>query len=51
MSNEIEKIHGEVVIYTAADGNTKIDVNFIDETDGYHNSRWQSYSKHQGQIL
>ncbi len=32
MSNEIEKIHGEVVIYTAADGNTKIDVNFIDET-------------------
>ena len=32
MSNEIEKIHGEVVIYTAADGNTRIDVNFIDET-------------------
>ena len=32
MSNEIEKIRGEVVIYTAADGNTKIDVNFIDET-------------------
>ena len=32
MSNEIEKIHGEVVIYTAADGNNKIDVNFIDET-------------------
>ena len=32
MSNEIEKIHGEIVIYTAADGNTKIDVNFIDET-------------------
>ena len=24
MSNEIEKIHGEIVIYTAADGNTKI---------------------------
>mgnify|MGYP000274950546 FL=1 len=32
MSNEIEKIHGDVVIYTADDGNTKIDVNFIDET-------------------
>jgi len=32
MSNEIEKIHGEVVIYTADDGNTRIDVNFIDET-------------------
>ena len=32
MSEETEKIHGEVVIYTAADGNTKIDVNFIDET-------------------
>ena len=32
MSNEIEKIHGEIVIYTAADGNIKIDVNFIDET-------------------
>ena len=32
MSKELEKIHGEVVIYTAADGNTKIDVNFIDET-------------------
>ena len=27
-----EKIHGEVVIYTADDGNTRIDVNFIDET-------------------
>lgn len=32
MSEETEKMHGEVVIYTAADGNTKIDVNFIDET-------------------
>lgn len=32
MSKETEKIHGEVVIYTADDGNTKIDVNFIDET-------------------
>ena len=32
MSKEIEKIHGEVVIYTADDGNTRIDVNFIDET-------------------
>lgn len=32
MSNEIEKINGDIVIYTADDGNTKIDVNFIDET-------------------
>lgn len=32
MSKELEKIHGEVVIYTADDGNTRIDVNFIDET-------------------
>ena len=32
MSNEIEKIHGEFVICTADDGNTKIDGNFIDET-------------------
>lgn len=32
MSKEIEKIYGEVVIYTADDGNTKIDVKFIDET-------------------
>ena len=32
MSKETEMIHGEVVIYTADDGNTKIDVNFIDET-------------------
>lgn len=32
MNKEIERIHGEIVIYTADDGNTKIDVNFIDET-------------------
>lgn len=32
MNNEIEKHRGDVVIYTADDGNTKIDVNFIDET-------------------
>ena len=32
MSKELEKIHGEVVIYTSDDGNTRIDVNFIDET-------------------
>ena len=32
MSKELEKIHGEVVIYIADDGNTRIDVNFIDET-------------------
>lgn len=32
MNKKIENIHGEVVIYTADDGNTKIDVNFIDET-------------------
>ena len=32
MSKELEKIHGEVVIYTADDGNTRIDVNFTDET-------------------
>lgn len=32
MSNEIEKINGDIVIYTADDGNTKIDVNIIDET-------------------
>ena len=32
MSNKMEKNHGEVVIYTAEDGNTKIDVNFMDET-------------------
>lgn len=32
MSNEIEKINGDIVIYTADDGNIKIDVNFIDET-------------------
>lgn len=32
MSKELEKIHGEVVIYIADDGNTRIDVNIIDET-------------------
>ena len=32
MSREIEKDKGEIVIYTADDGNTKIDVNFIDDT-------------------
>lgn len=32
MSKETEKNLGEVVIYTADNGNTKIDVNFIDET-------------------
>jgi DNA-binding protein len=32
MSREIEKDNGEIVIYTADDGNTKIDVNFIDDT-------------------
>lgn len=32
MNKKIENVHGEVVIYTADDGNTKIDVNFIDET-------------------
>lgn len=32
MSKEIEKKHGEIVIYTTDNGNTKIDVNFIDET-------------------
>ena len=32
MSKETEKNFGEVVIYTADNGNTKIDVNFIDET-------------------
>lgn len=32
MNKEIERTHGEIVIYTADDGNTKIDVNFIDET-------------------
>ena len=32
MSKEIEKDNGEIVIYTADDGNTKIDVNFIDDT-------------------
>lgn len=32
MSNEIEKNRGDVVIYTADDGNAKIEVNFIDET-------------------
>lgn len=32
MSNEIEKTYGEVVIYTSDNGDTKIDVNFIDET-------------------
>lgn len=32
MSKEIEKINGEIVIYTSNDGNTKIDVNFIDDT-------------------
>ena len=32
MSNEIEKINGDIVIYAADDGNIKIDVNFIDET-------------------
>lgn len=32
MSREIEKDNGEIVIYTTDDGNTKIDVNFIDDT-------------------
>lgn len=32
VSKELEKIHGEVVIYIADDGNTRIDVNIIDET-------------------
>lgn len=32
MSREIEKNHGEVLIYTSDNGNTKIDVSFIDET-------------------
>lgn len=32
MNKEIERIHGEIVIYTADDWNTKIDVNLIDET-------------------
>ena len=32
MSKETEKNLGEVVIYTADNGNTKIDVNSIDET-------------------
>ncbi len=32
MSKEAEKKHGEIVIYIADNGNTKIDVNFIDET-------------------
>lgn len=32
MSREIEKDNGEVVIYTTDDGNTKIDVNFTDDT-------------------
>ena len=32
MSKETEKKHGEIVIYIADNGNTKIDVNFIDET-------------------
>ncbi|MGP1612300.1 MAG: virulence RhuM family protein [Catonella sp.] len=32
MSKEIEKIYGDLVIYTADDGNTKIEVNFIDDT-------------------
>lgn len=32
MSKETEKNLGEVLIYTADNGNTKIDVNFIGET-------------------
>lgn len=32
MSKEIEKNYGDLVIYTADDGNTKIEVNFIDDT-------------------
>ena len=32
MSKGIEKSHGEVVIYTTDEGNTKIDVRFIDDT-------------------
>lgn len=32
MSNEIKQDNGEIVIYTADDGNTKIYVNFIDDT-------------------
>ena len=32
MNKEIEKSHGEVVIYTTDEGNTKIDVRFIDDT-------------------
>ena len=32
MSKGIEKYHGEVVIYTTDEGNTKIDVRFIDDT-------------------
>lgn len=30
MSKEIEKKYGEVIIYTADNGNTKIDVSFVD---------------------
>ena len=32
MSKEIEKKYGEVIIYTADNGNTKIDGSFVDET-------------------
>ena len=32
MSKEIEKNLGEIIICTTDNGNTKIDVNFIDET-------------------
>ena len=32
MTKGIEKSHGEVVIYTTDEGNTKIDVRFIDDT-------------------
>lgn len=32
MSKEIEKNYGDLIIYTADDGNTKIEVNFIDDT-------------------
>lgn len=32
MNNELDKDYGDILIYTADNGNTKIDVNFIDET-------------------
>ena len=32
MSNEIKQDNGEIVIYNTGDGNTRIDVRFIDDT-------------------